>query len=308
MTTRAIPWRPRTRETELAEYAFSLVNVFAQAPFGGNPLCVFEDAFGITESQMQSLARQFNLSETVFVLPSDAADARIRIFTPAMELPFAGHPSIGAAHVVSRLAGGLQALKLETRAGVVDLEAVGDDWVFTAPVPAGGARINRPLAGNAEIAAVLGLHVDDLLDEPVWVDTGNEQLLVPVKNPDIVRRAKPNAAMLTAWPASRTGRKNAYVFSPLESAGPTRFGKRAVARYFFSTPAGGVDEDPGTGSACANLGGWLIAAGKEVPTHVKVEQGTFIGRPCILRLEVRPDQSIRVGGRVMAMGSGVIDL
>ena len=292
----------------MAEYAFSLVNVFAQAPFGGNPLCVFEDAYGITDSQMQSLARQFNLSETVFVLPSDVADARLRIFTPAMELPFAGHPSIGAAQVVSRLSGDAKALTLQTKAGVVGLEAVGEDWIFTAPVPPGGPRINRPLAGNAEIAALLGLAVDDLLDQPVWVDTGNEQLLVPVKNADLVRRAKPNAGLLAAWPASSAGRRNAYVFSPLESAGPTRFGKRALARYFFATPSGGMDEDPGTGSACANLGGWLIATGKEVPTHVKVEQGTFIGRPCTLRLEVRPDQSIRVGGRVMPMGRGVIGL
>ncbi|MEI2415718.1 PhzF family phenazine biosynthesis protein [Orrella sp. JC864] len=293
----------------MAEYAFSLVNVFARAPFGGNPLCVFEDALGLTESQMQSLARQFNLSETVFVLPPEGgADARVRIFTPGMELPFAGHPLIGTAHVVSRLAGGASPVTLQTQAGAVTLEAVGDDWVFTAPVPSGGPRMNRPLASNAEIAAMLGLQVDDLLDHPVWVDTGNEQLLVPVKNPDIVRRAQPNAALLGTWPANARGRKNAYVFSPLESAGPTRFGKRALARYFFSTVTGGIDEDPGTGSACANLGGWLILTGKEVPTHVKVEQGTFVGRPCTLQLEVRPDGAIRVGGRVMPLGQGVVNV
>lgn len=303
-----IRWRPKIQETVLAEYAFSLVNVFAQAPFGGNPLCVFEDARGVTEPQMQSLARQFNLSETVFVLPSNTAHAQIRIFTPSMELPFAGHPAIGSAHVVSRLAGGLTSLTLQTKAGVVALEAMGEEWTFTAPVPAGGPRVNRPLAGNAEIAALLGLQADDLLDHPVWVDTGNEQLLVPVKNADVVRRARPEAALLASWPASSKGRKNAYVFAPLESAGPARFGKRVLARYFFSTPSGNLEEDPGTGSACANLGGWLIATGKEVPTHVKVEQGTFIGRPCILQLEVRPDQSIRVGGRVMPLGRGVVEL
>ncbi len=292
----------------MAEYAFSLVNVFAQAPFGGNPLCVFEDALGLTDSQMQALARQFNLSETVFVFPTGPGAARVRIFTPATELPFAGHPVIGTAHVISRLAGGIASVSLQTRAGPVSLDAVADDWVFTAPVPGNGPRMNRPLASNAEIVALLGLQQDDLLDHPVWLDTGNEQLLVPVKNPDIVRRAQPQAGLLAAWPANGAGRKNAYVFAPLESAGPSRFGKRALARYFYATAAGSIDEDPGTGSACANLGGWLVATGREIPTHVKVEQGTFIGRPCTLQLEVRPDQSIRVGGRVMALGHGVIHL
>ncbi|VFR29883.1 Phenazine biosynthesis protein PhzF [plant metagenome] len=293
----------------MADYAFSLVNVFGQTAFGGNPLCVFEDARGLTDENMQALAVQFNLSETAFILPPTGdATARVRIFTPMTELPFAGHPALGTAHVLRDLLACGDTIKLEMRAGLVALEARQDDWVFTAPMPQGGPRTARPLAGKADIAAMLGLSVDDLLDEPLWVNTGSEQLLVPVKTPDIVRRVQPDPSQMARWPVSAAGRRNAYVFAPVESAGPTRFGQRALARYFMAKPGSGVDEDPGTGSACANLGGWLIATGRELPTHVKVEQGASIGRPCLLQLEVKRDQTIRVGGRVMTLGRGTISL
>ena len=84
----------------MTDYAFHLVNVFAESPLGGNPLCVFEDAGDLDDATMQALALQFNLSETTFVMPSSHADARVRIFTPTFEMPFAGHPTLGTAHVV----------------------------------------------------------------------------------------------------------------------------------------------------------------------------------------------------------------
>ena len=89
----------------MTTHAFRLVNVFAEAPLAGNPLCVFEDGSALDGAQMQALARQFNLSETTFILPSTKATARVRIFTPASEMPFAGHPTLGTAHVVSELRG-----------------------------------------------------------------------------------------------------------------------------------------------------------------------------------------------------------
>src|SRR3981189_1949920 len=111
----------------MASYAFRILNVFAEAPLAGNPLSVFEDARRIDGATMQSHALQFNLSETTFVLPSERATARVRIFTPTFEMPFAGHPTLGSAHVVRMLRGGaLDALTLETGAGVIPVTAAGD--------------------------------------------------------------------------------------------------------------------------------------------------------------------------------------
>lgn len=99
--------------------AYRLVNVFAETAFGGNPLAVIEDAGSLTDPDMQHIARQFNLSETSFILPSDKAAARIRIFTPSYEMPFAGHPTLGSAHVVSNLLGAGDEFSLEMAAGVI---------------------------------------------------------------------------------------------------------------------------------------------------------------------------------------------
>src|SRR5436309_10127641 len=110
-------------------FAFRIVNVFAEAPFGGNPVAVFEDARGIDDATMQALALQFNLSETTFILPSTRASAHVRIFTPAFEMPFAGHPTLGTAHVVRALRGG-DAVTLEMHAGVIAVHARGDVWTL----------------------------------------------------------------------------------------------------------------------------------------------------------------------------------
>ncbi len=120
-----------------ATYAYRLLNVFAESTFGGNPLCVFEDARGLDEATMLALALQFNLSETTFILPSAVADARVRIFTTGYEMPFAGHPTLGTAQVVRDLLGTGEALRLEFKAGVVPVHAQGDVWTFTAPCPGG---------------------------------------------------------------------------------------------------------------------------------------------------------------------------
>src|SRR6187455_3476509 len=101
-------------------YAFRIVNVFAESPLAGNPLCVFENGQGLSSETMQALALQFNLSETTFVLPPTGdATAQVRIFTPTFEMPFAGHPTLGTAHVVRELAGGRGALSLEMKAGII---------------------------------------------------------------------------------------------------------------------------------------------------------------------------------------------
>src|SRR5690242_3289093 len=119
------------------EYAYRVVNVFALDGdrLSGNPLCVFEDGSHLESETMQALARQFNLSETTFILPSDAATAAVRIFTPTYEMPFAGHPTLGTAHVVRALGRGGDAVTLAMRAGRIPVAATGDDWTLEAKSP-----------------------------------------------------------------------------------------------------------------------------------------------------------------------------
>lgn len=285
----------------MATYAYRIVNVFAESTFGGNPLCVFEDARGMDDATMQALALQFNLSETTFVLPSDNANAAVRIFTPGYEMRFAGHPTLGTAHVVRDLANTGDSLSLEFKAGVVPVTAEGDRWTLTAPHQ--GAPKTAP-AGvpDAEMASLLGLTVDDLAGPPIWVDTGADQLLVPLKTTDAVRRTQPDSSRLDRWPQSSLGRKTAYVFAFDSTPG------NVLVRYFFTKQGGGVAEDPGTGSACANLGGWLLATGHALPAHYAVDQGEFVDRRCRLDLSVSTEGAIRVGGRVIELGRGTVTI
>ena len=278
----------------MTDYAFRIVNVFAGTPLAGNPLAVFEDARGLDDATMQALALQFNLSETTFVLPSQAATRRVRIFTPTFEMPFAGHPTLGTAHVVRTLANAGDHLTLQMRAGVIPVRADGDVWTLTANAP----RHRSPLASRGKLAAMLGLGVDDLhaTAEPLWVDTGSEQLIVPLASFDAVRRAQPSPAQMLVH-ASNGQRAMAYVFA--------RDGNHVVSRFFFPKH-GAMIEDPGTGSACANLGGWLLATGAPLPQRLTIDQGEAVGRPCRLGLVVDAQRSIHVSGRVIEIGRGSI--
>src|SRR5262249_19279901 len=163
-----------SRGSIVTAYAFRIVNVFAETRLGGNPLAVFEDGRGIDDATMQALALQFNLSETTFVLPSSAATALGRIFTPPFQMPFAGHPTLGTAHVVRSLRGAGDAVTLEMRAGIIPVRANGDRWTLTANAPK-----TRPVpAAREDLAAMLGLGASDLGADPLWVDTGSEQLVI----------------------------------------------------------------------------------------------------------------------------------
>src|SRR5213594_4295722 len=121
----------------MTDYAYRLLNVFNLAGnrLSGNPLCVFEDGRGLGGATMQALARQFNLSETTFIFPSDSASAAVRIFTPTFEMPFAGHPTLGTAHVVRALAGGGDRVTLAMKAGVIPVTAEGEQWTLEANAP-----------------------------------------------------------------------------------------------------------------------------------------------------------------------------
>jgi PhzF family phenazine biosynthesis protein len=275
-------------------FAYRLVNVFAESPLAGNPLCVFEDGRGLDDATMQALALQFNLSETTFVLPSSVATSRVRIFTPTFEMPFAGHPTLGSAHVVRELSEAGDRVTLEMKAGVIPVTAQGNVWTLSANAP----KHRAPDATPAQLADMLGLATTDLASPALWVDTGSEQLVVPLASLDAVRRAAPSAAGLLAH-GSNGQRAMAYVFA--------REGNQVLARFFFPK-YGSVVEDPGTGSACANLGGWLLATAAALPQRLTIDQGEAVGRPCRLGLEVTGEREIRVSGRVIEIGRGSITL
>ncbi len=280
----------------MATYAFRILNVFArEARLSGNPLCVFERAQGLDEATMQALARQFNLSETTFVLPSAKATARVRIFTPSYEMPFAGHPTLGTAHVVRALGGG-DRLTLEMTAGVIPVSAVEDVWTLAANPP----RWREVAEPRAELAEILGLAGSDLGERPLWVNAGKEQLVVPVTSADAVRRARPRADAFSRL-KSEDGQSMAYVFADAGDAAGT-----VESRFFFpSGPA--ILEDPATGSACANLGGWYCALRPGAAIARTISQGEAVRRPSTLQLTVR-DGAIAVGGRVVELGRGALEL
>lgn len=283
------------------ELAFRILNVFTVAGdrLSGNPLCVFEDGRGLDEARMQALARQFNLSETTFLLPPSraGATARVRIFTPDFEMPFAGHPTLGTAHVARAVLGAGDSLVLEMKAGLVPVEAAGDRWTLQA---ARAPEVREPRATPDELGAMLGLAPGAVLAGARWVNTGAEQLVVPVRSAEDVRAARPDAALLDRHgrPAAG-GEAMAYAFAP-------RADGELEARFFFMA-GGGVVEDPATGSACANLGGYLLATGAALPAHRVVHQGAATRRPSRLELEVTPARAIRVSGEVVELGRGHLE-
>jgi PhzF family phenazine biosynthesis protein len=274
-------------------YAYRIVNVFAEAPLEGNPLCVFEDGRGLDDATMQALALQFNLSETTFLLPSERATARVRIFTPTFEMPFAGHPTLGSAHVIRTLTNAGDSITLELRAGIIPVQADGNVWTLQANPP----KHRAPAATPADLAAMLSLDVADLADAPpLWIDTGSEQLVIPLASFEAVTRAAPKAQALQVH-GGNEARAMAYVFA--------RNGDRVLARFFF-LKHGAVIEDPGTGSACANLGGWLLATGANLPQRLSIDQGEAVRRRCRLGLAVTSDRRIQVSGRVVELGQGTL--
>jgi trans-2,3-dihydro-3-hydroxyanthranilate isomerase len=278
----------------MPNFQYRLVNVFAESTFGGNPLCVFEDARGLNDDQMQALALQFNLSETTFVLPSANASARIRIFTPTFEMAFAGHPTLGSAHVVRELKSAGDNITLEMKAGVIPVSAKADRWTFQANTPTS----REATLSRAELAAALGIVEADVIDGARWVNTGSEQLIIPLFSADAVRRVTPQAERL-AKITSNLGRSMAYVFAANGEG-------KLLSRFFFMTHSS-VVEDPGTGSATANLGGWMIHHGR-TPCSYAIEQGAQVGRACHLELSVDAQQHIFVSGQVIEIGRGTITI
>ncbi|GAB3087406.1 PhzF family phenazine biosynthesis protein [Micromonospora schwarzwaldensis] len=278
--------------------AYEIVDVFTDRPFAGNPLAVVFGAEGLATEQMQALALEFNLSETVFVLAPTQAGAtyRARIFTPTDELPFAGHPSVGAAVTAGRR--GLFELGRVTQecgAGVLPIEVTATGATLTGGTPTLGPELDpEPLLEIAGLTAA-----DHAGPPPRVAGCGLEFPYLPVR-PDAVARARLNTAA-----AERYGVEHVSLFSWDPES------QTAHARVFV--PGIGVPEDPATGSAALGLGVWLVASGLlpgEGRTSYAVRQGIEIHRPSSLACTVTAASGTAVGatvsGQVMPVARGEI--
>ncbi|HKY97104.1 MAG TPA: PhzF family phenazine biosynthesis protein [Gemmatimonadaceae bacterium] len=292
-------------------YRFHITDVFTDKPFGGNQLAVLPDARGLTSEQMQTIAREFNFSESTFVFPADDSShsRKVRIFTPGAELPFAGHPTVGTAFVLAAT-------------GEIDLDGDETRIIFeegVGPVPVmirarGGkpffsqltaARVPEKVSTRddaATIAKALSLDSSDVLSSPAAIEAwsvGVPFLFVPLRDISAVQRARVDTL---AWDAAfgSGGTDDVFLFA--------QEGDVIRARMF--APSLGVPEDPATGSAVAALGGYLASrsAAREGTLRYTVHQGVEMGRPSLLELEVDIStggvSAVRVGGASVLVASG----
>jgi trans-2,3-dihydro-3-hydroxyanthranilate isomerase len=278
--------------------SYRILNVFTDGdnPFSGNPLCVFEDATGLSENDMQGLARQLNLSETTFITPGGPeVSANVRIFTPNYEMPFAGHPTLGTAYVVHELSSAADEVVLRMPAGDIPVRVAGNVWTLQANAP-----LSFPVdVPRSDLTAMVGLTVDCVAAEPLWVDTGTIQLILPLGSADDVRAAAADPRLLAKYGMRPDGESLVYLWAP---TGPDTI----EARLFF-TQNGSVIEDPATGSACANLGGWFLANGQR-GIRRRIHQGSAIQRPSVLDLTVDDEGTIFVSGAVLEVGRGTFTI
>jgi trans-2,3-dihydro-3-hydroxyanthranilate isomerase len=277
---------------------YRILNVFTEGdnPFSGNPLCVFEDAAGLSDKDMQDLARQLNLSETTFVTPGEGdATASVRIFSPNFEMPFAGHPTLGTAHVVRELYATGDAVVLRMPAGDIPVRADANTWTLQANPPT-----TREVAVSTEdLARTVGLSPSSLAAQPLWVNVGVEQLVVPLHSVDDVRAAQADPRLLREFGTGVGGEALIYLFAPT--------GPETIESRFFFIQGNAAIEDPATGSACANLGGWFLANG-ERGIRRRINQGSAIQRPSLLDLAVEEDGTIFVSGSVREVGRGTFTI
>jgi trans-2,3-dihydro-3-hydroxyanthranilate isomerase len=273
-------------------YEFVTVDVFTDRRFGGNPLAVFPDARGLTDEQMQALALEFNLSETTFVLPPDNPQhhAKVRIFTPRAELPFAGHPNVGTGYVLAqRDDNPPEHYVFEELAGLVRVH------VLRAGRTIVGARISAPRALSIDIdipeeivAACAGLAESDIATNahtPLVASVGTPFVIAEVASVAALSRASPDIGAFRA--AAERFPEVATRFSLLLYARRDGDATRLNARMF--APLGGIMEDPATGSANAALGALLtsLAPGENADLAYEILQGAEMGRPSTIIASAR---------------------
>ena len=299
---------------------FYQADVFTGQPFGGNPVAVFPDAHGLTDDQLQQIAREMNLSETVFVLPptDQAAVVRLRIFTPTQEIPFAGHPVLGTFFVLAEL--GIIPVKepvvrfmQECNIGLFPVELHADDgqveWVMmTQPKPEFLGPVDE-MEDIYKIAGALGLPKYMIADMK-WpievVSTGLPVLIVPVRALTAVRSIQPDASAIVDV-CSRFGANGIMAFTTV-TVEPSA---TVHARMF--APSIGILEDPATGSASGALGAYLVQNGVvdiAPTTEIIVEQGYEIERPAQILVRVESDddiiQAVKVGGQCVMVVEGTL--
>lgn len=281
---------------------YHVVDVFAERRLAGNPLTVVLDAMDVSDGEMQALARETNHSETTFVRSAAPVDGAwpVRIFTPALELPFAGHPTLGTAAVLRAVHGGQSELYIDLKVGRIPVRADGDVLWMSQPAPTFPG-----IADKSQVAACLGLALRDLDPSlPIEaVSCGVPILIVPLRNLDASRRAHLDLAAYLASPAASLA-KVVLVFAQ----GAEDPAARLHVRCF--TGAFGIPEDPATGGANGPLAAYLSrheALGSS-RVDVAVEQGVEMGRPSRLYLRASPAADgtflVDVGGRVVPVARG----
>ncbi|HUQ18807.1 MAG TPA: PhzF family phenazine biosynthesis protein [Gemmatimonadaceae bacterium] len=305
-------------------YKYYITDVFTDTPFGGNQLAVLPDARGLNDQQMQTIAREFNFSETTFVFPPDnsANTKKVRIFTPASELPFAGHPTVGTAFILAEsgeipLDGDETKIIFEEKVGPVPVAIRARDGkpVFMQ-LTAAKIPERRPSSTDAaSLADVLSLEPSDILyDErfvPEAVSAGVPFLFVPLRSLDALARSR---VRTDVWERTLKDTYAPEMFVFVETPESVqRNGIKtgdAVIRARMFAPALGLGEDPATGGAAAAFGGYLAARCEKRDGLLKwlVHQGVEMGRPS--RLEVETDvvggevTAVRVGGASVLIASG----
>lgn len=290
------------------------LDVFTDKRFAGNPLAVVLEPAGLDTAAMQTIAREFNLSETVFVFPPEDKShrARIRIFTPVSELPFAGHPTVGTAVLLGRLDGGTNArnFMLGLTIGPVPCRVTpgGDGGSAVFDLPRLPAEIGAP-ASDAAIAAALGIDASDIgfdgFKAARW-SAGAPYTIVPVRGLDVIKRCRINTA---DW--DKAFAHDAHAAAYMVCRETAEAGSAFHTRMF--APKQGVAEDPATGSAAAALAGYLAAHGgyRDGEHAARIEQGYEMGRPSLIDLTLKIAAGkltgASIGGSAVVMMEGTIE-
>jgi trans-2,3-dihydro-3-hydroxyanthranilate isomerase len=284
---------------------FQTVDVFTDRKFGGNPLAVIPDARGLTGEQMQSIATEFNLAETTFVLPPQDPKhtAHVRIFTPRSELPFAGHPNVGTAFVLARLGRAGNRFVFEEKAGLVPLDLTRENGTVVAARLAAPQPLTLGETVSAEIVAqAVGLPIAAIVGQPVIASTGNNFLFAELRSRETLKAASYNIEVFRKHlPMERTVGVHLYVTAP-----------EIQTRMF--APLFGVPEDPATGSANVTLIGLLALRDPRADLTLSktIGQGVDMGRPSVLEATAAKKAgkviATYIGGRCVTMLSGTIEI
>lgn len=275
---------------------FKLVNVFAESHFGGNPLAVFPQANGLTDEEMQHIAQQFNLSETVFAFSSKSAVANLRIFTPEYELPLAGHPTLGCAYVLQKRQNLSPHFTLNTQAKPVQLQ-IEDEH---AEMMISGYEIRPSQANQQQLAEAVGLANEMIMPVAYWVNSGSSQLLLQLNNRAAIDEININFNKLSAICQQDDEPIGIYLWYEDKKCG------QIFSRFFYGEN-GVMLEDSGTGSAAANLGAYFLSQQK-FPANYMIHQGDKMGRSNRISLRLDEQQRIYIGGRIIDIGEGYFNL